>query len=84
MARALHDDSEADRVQVELLRSAGPVARFARARSLSASMITLARIGLRRRHPECSEREILLRFVETHYGAELANAVRSDLDRRGR
>jgi hypothetical protein len=71
--------TNADRVQVELLRAAGTARRFARARSLSESTISLARRAIRERHPELSEREVLLRFVEAHYGRELAQRVRSRL-----
>ncbi len=70
---------EADGVQIELLRRAGAARRFELARSLSASAISLARAAIREREPGLSEREVLLRFVETHYGAELAHAVRRHL-----
>jgi hypothetical protein len=72
----------ADLVQVDLLRSVGAARRFQIARSLSASAISLARGAMRRRRPELSEREILLWFVETHYGRELAHDVQRHLQRR--
>jgi len=71
--------TKADRVQIELLRAAGTAKRFARARSLSESTISLARRAIRVRHPGLSEREVLLLFVETHYGRELAERVRCRL-----
>ncbi len=71
----------ADRVQLELLRRADSARRFQLARSLSESAISLARAAMRRRRPDLPEREILLWFVETHYGGELARAVRRYLQR---
>jgi hypothetical protein len=74
--------TKADRVQLQLLRAAGMGRRAALARSLSASVIQLARAALRRRHPEHDEREILLTFAELHYGRELAARVRRFLEQR--
>jgi len=65
------------------LREAGTAGRFARARSLSASVIALSRRAIRRRHPEWSEREVLLEFVALHYGRDLAARIREQLERRG-
>jgi len=86
MALPLHGlrSSAADKVQVELLRAAGPAGRFARARSLSASVIGLSRRAIRRRHPDWSERDVVLEFVALHYGRDLADRVREHLDRKGR
>jgi hypothetical protein len=72
----------ADRKQVELLRAAGPARRFARARSLSASVIWLARQAIRARRPGLAEREVLLTFAEIHYGPDLARRVRAYLQQR--
>jgi hypothetical protein len=44
--------------------------------SLSANVIDLARLALRRTFPEASEEEIALQFVERHYGRDLAADVR--------
>jgi hypothetical protein len=72
---------EADRVQVDLLRAAGTAGRFARARALSEAVLSLTRRGIRARQPELSERDALLRFVELHYGPQLAASVRRHLER---
>ena len=72
----------ADRKQIELLRAIGPAGRFARARSLSASVIRLARQAIRTRYPELSERDVLLKFAELHYGTALAERVRAYLMQR--
>lgn len=70
-------------MQVRLLRAAGTTGRFARARSLTATTIALARRAIRRRHPDWSERDVLLEFVRVHYGADLASRVRAKLEQRG-
>jgi len=74
---------EAERVQLELLRRATVERRLRLALSLSSSVIALSREGLRRRMPGAREEEVGLRFVELHYGPEIAAAVRIHLlDRR--
>ena len=74
--RSADTDAEAERVQLDLLRRAGPTRRAQMALSLSAHVIDLARMALRRSFPEASEEEISLQFVERHYGRELAAGVR--------
>lgn len=76
-------DPVADRVQVRLLREAGAARRASLGLSLSRSTIALARQAIRHRHPEFTEREVLLEFVRVHYGATLAAGVRSRLENRG-
>ena len=73
-----------ERAQIRLLQQAGTAARFARVRSLSKTAISLARRAIQRRHPELSEREVGLLFVEQAYGKELASRLREDLERRER
>ena len=72
-------DPDVLRIQVALLRQATPARRVQLALSLSASVMQLARAGIRRRSPGISEREAALRFVEIHYGADIADAVRARL-----
>jgi len=75
--RGLSDtDPEAERVQLELLRGASPARRLELALSLSQSVISLARDGIARRHPDLSPEQRGLRFVALHYGADLAEEVR--------
>ena len=70
-------DPEAERVQLELLRAAEPGRRAQMALNLSALVIVLARRGLRTTLPPgASEQDAALRFVELHYGSELAAGVR--------
>lgn len=78
-SRSADTDPEAEAVQLELLRRAGPTRRAQMALSLSAQVISLARAAYRRQMPDASETEIGLRFVELNYGRELAEAVRRHL-----
>ena len=73
---------EVERVQIELLRKATVTRRLELGFSLSQDALQLAREAIRRAHPEASEEEIGLTFVEINYGKELADRVRSYLARR--
>lgn len=75
-ARSADTDPEAEAVQMELLRSAGPGRRARMALELSAQVISMARRHLRRAYPDATETEIGLRFVELNYGSELAEGLR--------
>jgi hypothetical protein len=75
-------DPEALRVHLELLRRAGPQRRLALALSMSRTVMSLSRDGLARRFSGDDAREVELRFVALHYGADLAEAVRRDLEMR--
>jgi hypothetical protein len=73
---------DAERVQIELLRKAGP-----RRRSIIASRLTnqsrwRARRGILRAHPDLNEADRRLLFIEVHYGRDLADRVRQALSRR--
>lgn len=64
--------------QLSLLRASTPGQRARLARSLSRSVITLARRAIRRNlGAAATEEEIGVRFVELHYGAALARELRS-------
>jgi hypothetical protein len=81
-ARPADTTPDAERVQVDLLRAASVARRLHTAFSLSATVMTLARRALARAQPHASPRELDRRFVELHYGAELAAGLRKELDRR--
>ncbi len=82
---ALSDtDPEAARFQLELIRRATPARRLRLALALSRTVLSLSRDGVARRMPGATAEEIGVRFVELHYGRELASALRSDLERRRR
>ena len=80
MVEAISDtDPEAERVQLELLRGATVGRRLRLALSLSSSVVALSRDGLARRTPSAGSEEVGLRFVELHYGQEIAAEVRRHL-----
>lgn len=56
--------------------------RAGMALSLSAQVIGLARRALRRSLSGATEEEVGLRFVELHYGRELASELRRSLSAR--
>ncbi|MFL5625587.1 MAG: hypothetical protein ACJ788_08325 [Ktedonobacteraceae bacterium] len=80
--QSMDTSPEAERVQIELLRKASPAKRFGLARSLSQSLIQASRQTIKRLHPELSQEELDLLFIEFNYGKDLANRVRADLERR--
>ena len=83
-ARSLDTDPEAERAQTELLRRATVTRRVQLALSMSSSVIGLARNAIRRALPGAGEEEVGLRFVDLHYGPELAAELRHHLaTRRG-
>jgi len=81
-ARPADTGLDAERVQVALLRTASVARRLHLALSLSATVIGAARRALARAQPDASARDLDVRFVELHYGADLAANLRADLDRR--
>lgn len=74
---------DADRVQIDLLRKAGPAARFRKMASLTHSVLTLSRRAIARRNPTLNKYELGMAFVKLHYGAELESKVREFLKKRG-
>ncbi|MFL5732227.1 MAG: hypothetical protein ACJ78Q_03420 [Chloroflexia bacterium] len=79
-SRDTHPDAE--RVQIELLRRMTVAQRAELMRSLTRTTIQLARRAIRQAHPEASEEEVDLIFIEVHYGRDLADRVRAYLSRR--
>jgi len=69
-------------MQVALLKKAGFTRRAGRLLSLSRSVALLAMRAVRRANPGLSETEVQLRFVEVHYGKELAERLRAFLNQR--
>ncbi len=80
--RPADTSAEAERVQIDLIRAAPVARRLHLAWSLSATVIGAARQALRRARPDASSQEIDLRFVELHYGPDLAAALRAELVHR--
>ena len=81
-ARPADTTLEAERVQVALLRAAPVARRLHVALALSATVIGAARRAIARARPQASARELDLRFVELHYGVDVASDLRADLERR--
>ena len=73
---------DAETVQLELLRLAGPARRGAMALELTRHVCALSKRAIRKASPGASEDELVARFVEAHYGPILGAAVRADLARR--
>ena len=78
MPSDLSDTSdEALAVQLECLRQMTPHERLRRACAWSGQLRRMAFKAIRRRHPEYSEDEVRLRFIELTYGMALADEVRA-------
>ena len=73
---------EMERVQIELIRKASPAKLFGLVRSMSQTMMQASRENIRRLHPDANKEELTLIFVELYYGKELANLVRTQMERR--
>ncbi len=66
----------AEQLQLALLRQVGPVKRVQQALHMSAEMIQLSRMALRRLHPNLSDDELGVLWIEINYGKALADKVR--------
>jgi hypothetical protein len=73
---------DAQRVQLELIRGMEPSERVVRTLRWSSQLLCLAKDAIRRRHPEFTDEQVGIKFVELHYGANLAEELRSHLARR--
>lgn len=80
--RSRDTDPQAEQVQLRLLRSASNARRASLALSMSGWAIEMSKRAIRRAHPEATEQDVNLRFVELHYGKDLAERVRAYLARR--
>jgi len=71
-----------ERVQIELIRKASSAKLFGLVRSMSQTMMQASRENIRRLHPDANKEELTLIFVELYYGKELANLVRTQMEKR--
>jgi hypothetical protein len=71
---------EAEAVLLELIRGIAPSQRIDKSLRLSSELLRCAKAAIRRRYPEFTEDEIAVKFIELHYGSELATAVRARLE----
>ena len=82
--QSIDTHSDAERVQIHLIRQASVARRISTVRSLSQTSIFLSRRAIARAHPELNEQEVDLLFVAYHYGDDLAVRLREDLEQRKR
>ncbi len=73
--------SQAEKVQIELIRKSSVSRRISKVRSLSQTTMYLSRRAIQRTNPFLSERELDLAFVANHYGENLAECLRLYLER---
>lgn len=63
-------------VQLEGLRQMSPQQRIQRMCAMSNHVREMAMNAIRRRHPDFSDDDVRLRFIELTYGHDLADAIR--------
>ena len=76
--------SQAEKVQIELIRESSVSRRISKVRSLSQTTMYLSRRAIQRTNPFLSEREVDLAFVANHYGEKLAECLRLYLEHEQR
>ncbi len=74
--------ADVEAVQVGLLRAASVGRRLRLACGLTDVVRRAARRAIGQAHPEFSARDVDVRFVELHYGTDIAAGLRADLARR--
>jgi hypothetical protein len=79
VTQSIDTNSEVERRQILLIREASTPKRISKTRSLSNSVIKLSKRAIQRVHPDFSQREVDLAFLEYHYGAKLSESVRDYL-----
>ena len=78
-ARSADTDAATEAAHLALLRQAPVGRRLALAVSLSETVNRLARRAIERSFPNLTHAERSVRFVEIHYGRDLAEALRDYL-----
>lgn len=76
--------TKAEAVRLELIRNMPPEQRVRKALGLSSQLLHMAKGAIRGQYPNYSEEQVGIRFIELHYGIELAEAVSSYLEARNR
>lgn len=77
MTQSTDTNPEVERVLISLLRKISVEEKLNRTLRFSSSIINLSKRAISRANPDLSEDEKNLLFVEYHYGANLANKLRS-------
>lgn len=75
--------NEAEQVRLQALRTMSPTRRLSMALGWSQSVRELSRAGLRRQHPQCSDKELHRLMADRLLGAELAATVYGPLNAHG-
>jgi hypothetical protein len=76
VSRTLGDTSaEAEAVQADVFRRAGPEGRLRMALEMSEEMARVVEAGVRMRHPDYSEDEVRLAGIRIRLGEDLFRAV---------
>lgn len=73
---------EAEQMQLRLLRDMSPAQRANLALELTSEVIRASKRAIARAYPSLTEREVGYRFIELHYGRELAEATRRHQEMR--
>lgn len=71
---------EMEKVWIQMWRDKTPEFRLQRTFALSDQVITRSRAAIRRLHPEWTDLQCQLFWVEVHYGRDLAQRLRTHLD----
>jgi len=74
--------TEAEKVQIELIRRCTVAQRFAKVRSLTARTFGLSKRAIARANPGLSPQQLQIKFIEFHYGKDLADRFRRYQKRR--
>lgn len=74
---------EAENVQINLLRKAGPGKRFFITLSLSQEMIALSKQALKKANPGLSDKELKILFIKNCYGTSIADKVKKRMIEKG-
>lgn len=78
----IHDTNpETELMLIELIRNKPAHVRLGEAIAASNRVAMQCKNAIRRRHPEFSDNEVKLRFIELNYGNKMANELRAWLTR---
>lgn len=73
---------ESEKVLISSLREKSVASKFSQIRSLSQLIIGLSKRAIARANKGLNDQQINLLFIDLHYGRELANKVKIQLDKR--
>jgi len=73
---------EAEKIRIDLLRKISVGERFLKVRALTARTVGLSKRAIARANPDLCAEEVKLKFIELHYGRDLAERVREYLRNR--